>query len=101
MLMEKGYATFKVKDALTEERNHHQQSLFLTTFQEKQWLSSLISFKYYLHEYYKQQGFNNQKFTRVPLTERLSQKIYRPKTNLINENENFKHKTWIPFKRHN
>jgi Fe(3+) dicitrate transport protein len=26
---------------------------------------------------------------------KIKPKIYRPKTNLINENENFKHKTWI------
>jgi hypothetical protein len=42
MLMEKGYATFKVKDAVTKKEITINNS-FLTTFQEKTIFSSLIS----------------------------------------------------------
>jgi hypothetical protein len=39
-------------------------------------------------------GFNNRSLRKLRMNGRLSQYI-DPKTNLINENENFKHKTWI------
>tara|TARA_R110000850_G_scaffold126516_1_gene245297 strand:- start:56 stop:394 length:339 start_codon:yes stop_codon:yes gene_type:complete len=105
MLMEKaGYATFKVKDALTKKEITINNSHFLTTFQEKQMAFQpdfILEYAHYLHEYYKKQGFNNPEVyveSYVALNGRLSQKYIDPKTNLINENENFKHKTWIlPF----
>jgi hypothetical protein len=39
-----GYATFKVKDAVTKKEITINNSHFLTTFQENKWLSNLISF---------------------------------------------------------
>jgi hypothetical protein len=105
MLMEKaGYATFKVKDAVTKKEITINNSHFLTTFQEKQMAFQpdfILEYAHYLHDYYQQQGFNNPEVyveSYVALNGRLSQKYIDPKTNLTNENENFKHKTWIlPF----
>jgi hypothetical protein len=61
----------------------------------------ILEYAHYLHEYYKQQGFNNPSLREsyVALNGRLSQK-YIDKTNLINENENFKHLD-TAFQRHN
>lgn len=105
MLMEKaGYATFRVKDAVTKEVITINNSDFLSIFQEKQMAFQpdfILEYAHYLHDYYKQKGLNNPEVyveSYVALNGRLSQKYIDPKVNLAQENENFKHKTWIlPF----
>ena len=56
---------------------------------------------HYLHNYYLNQGINAPEVyveSYVALNGRLSQKYIDSKINLANENESFKHKTWIlPF----
>ncbi|OCB78399.1 deoxyribonuclease HsdR [Flavobacterium crassostreae] len=106
MLMEKaGYATFIVKDAVTQKQIVVTNSHFLTPFQEKQMAFQpdfILEYAHYLHDYYQQQGVTNPEVyveSYVALNGRLSQKYIDPKINLAQENENFKHKTWIlPFK---
>jgi hypothetical protein len=63
MLMEAGYATFKVK-MLTKKEITINNSHF-NYFPRKQMVfqPDFILHAHYLHEYYEQQGFNNQKFT--------------------------------------
>jgi hypothetical protein len=105
MLMEKaGYTTFRVQDAVTKKQIIVNNSRFLTPFQEKQMAFQpdfILEYAHYLKDYYKQQGLNNPEVyveSYVALNGRLSQKYIDPKINLANENENFKHKTWIlPF----
>ncbi len=104
--MEKaGYATFIVKDAVTQKQIVVTNSHFLTPFQEKQMAFQpdfILEYAHYLHDYYQQQGVTNPEVyveSYVALNGRLSQKYIDPKINLAQENENFKHKTWIlPFK---
>jgi hypothetical protein len=66
-------------------RKKSPSTVTLTTFQENKWLSSLISFEYahYLHEYYKQQGFNNPEvYVESYVAERkIKPKYIDPKTN--------------------
>ncbi|NRT16575.1 hypothetical protein HNP99_002942 [Flavobacterium sp. 28A] len=105
MLIEKaGYATFTVRDAITKKEIIVNNSHFLTTFQEKQMAFQpdfILEYAHYLHNYYQQQGINNPEVyveSYVALNGRLSQKYIDSKINLANENESFKHKTWIlPF----
>jgi hypothetical protein len=105
MLMEKaGYATFKVKDAISKKEITINNSHFLTSFQEKQMAFQpdfILEYAHYLHNYYKKQGINNPEVyveSYVALNGRLSQKYIDPKINLAKENENFEHKNWIlPF----
>lgn len=105
MLMEKaGYATFKVKDAVSKKEITVNNSHFLTPFQEKQMAFQpdfILEYAHYLHNYYKKQGIINPEVyvdSYVALNGRLSQKYIDPKINLANENENFEHKNWIlPF----
>jgi hypothetical protein len=105
MLMEKaGYATFRVQDAVTKKQIIVNNSRFLTPFQEKQMAFQpdfILEYAHYLSDYYKLQGVKNPEVyveSYVALNGRLSQKYIDPKINLANENENFKHKTWIlPF----
>jgi hypothetical protein len=105
MLMEKaGYATFKVKDAISKKEITINNKDFLTPFQEKQMAFQadfILEYAHYLHDYYKKQGVKNPEVyveSYVALNGRLSQKYVDPKINLAKENENFKHKTWIlPF----
>jgi len=105
MLMEKaGYITFTVKDAVTKKEITVNNSHFLTTFQEKQMAFQpdfILQYAHYLHNYYLQQGVNDPEVyveSYIALNGRLSQKYIDSKINLANENESFKHKTWIlPF----
>lgn len=105
MLMEKaGYTTFIVKDAVTKKEIRVNNSHFLTKFQEKQMAFQpdfILEYAHYLHNYYLEQGINTPEVyveSYVALNGRLSQKFIDSKINLANENESFKHKTWIlPF----
>jgi len=105
MLMEKaGYTTFIVRDAVTKKEIRVNNSLFLTPFQEKQMAFQpdfILEYAHYLHDFYEMEGINNPEVyveSYVALNGRLSQKYIDPKINLANENESFKHKTWIlPF----
>ncbi|TDD96167.1 HTTM domain-containing protein [Flavobacterium cellulosilyticum] len=105
MLMEKaGYAEFTVTDALTKKEIKINNSLFLTSFQEKQMSFQpdfILEYAHYLHDYYQQQGINNPEVrveSYVALNGRLSQKFIDPEINLANIHDSFQHKTWIlPF----
>lgn len=105
MLMEKaGYTTFTVIDAITRKEIRVNNSHFLTKFQEKQMAFQpdfILEYAHYLHNYYLNQGINSPEVyveSYVALNGRLSQKYIDSKINLANENESFKHKTWIlPF----
>ncbi|WP_339654459.1 HTTM domain-containing protein [Flavobacterium frigidarium] len=105
MLMEKaGYTTFTVIDAITKKEIRVNNSHFLTKFQEKQMAFQpdfILEYAHYLHNYYLNQGINAPEVyveSYVALNGRLSQKYIDSKINLANENESFKHKTWIlPF----
>ncbi|MFT5754565.1 MAG: hypothetical protein ACI924_001802 [Flavobacterium sp.] len=105
MLMEKaGYTQFKVVDAKTKQEIRVNNSLFLTTFQEKQMSFQpdfILEYAHILRNYYKKQGVANPQVyieSYVALNGRLSQKYIDPNVNLANEKESFKPKNWIlPF----
>ncbi|WPR70074.1 HTTM domain-containing protein [Flavobacterium sp. NG2] len=105
MLMEKaGYAEFMVTDKKNNKNVKVNNSKFLTPFQEKQMAFQpdfILEFAHFLKEQYQKQGFENPEVyvtSYVALNGRLSQQYIDPKINLAEENENFKHKTWIlPF----
>lgn len=105
MLMEKaGYTQFTVIDNKTKETIRINNSLFLTTFQEKQMSFQpdfILEYAHYLHDFYQKQGYNDPEVyveSYVALNGRLSQKYIDPEINLAKENESFLHKTWIlPF----
>lgn len=105
MLMEKaGYAEFIVLDPKNDKSVRVNNNKFLTAFQEKQMSFQpdfILEYAHFLKEYYQKQGFENPEVyvtSYVALNGRLSQKYIDPTINLAQENENFKHKTWIlPF----
>ena len=105
MLMEKaGYAEFIVLDPKNDKSVRVNNAKFLTAFQEKQMSFQpdfILEYAHFLKEYYQKQGFENPEVyvtSYVALNGRLSQKYIDPTINLAQENENFKHKTWIlPF----
>ena len=105
MLMEKaGYTQFIVTDPKSQKTIRVNNSLFLSTFQEKQMSFQpdfILEYAHFLHEYYQNTGIENPEVrveSYVALNGRLSQKYIDPKINLTNENESFRHKTWIlPF----
>jgi hypothetical protein len=105
MLMEKaGYTQFKVVDAKTKQEIRVNNSLFLTTFQEKQMSFQpdfILEYAHILRNYYKKQGVANPQVyieSYVALNGRLSQKYIDPNVNLANKKESFKPKNWIlPF----
>jgi hypothetical protein len=105
MLMEKaGYAQFYVTDAITKEKTLVNNSLFLSTFQEKQMATQpdfILEYAHYLHDYYKDTGINDPIITvtsYVALNGRLSQMYIDPKVNLAKEKDSFQHKNWLlPF----
>lgn len=105
MLMEKaGYTQFIVTDPKTQKTIRVNNSLFLSTFQEKQMSFQpdfILEYAHFLHDYYQNTGIENPEVrvgSYVALNGRLSQKYIDPKINLTNENESFSHKTWIlPF----
>jgi hypothetical protein len=105
MLMEKaGYTQFKVVDAKNKQEIRVNNSLFLTTFQEKQMSFQpdfILEYAHILRNYYKNQGIENPQVyieSYVALNGRLSQKYIDSNVNLANEKESFKHKNWIlPF----
>ena len=105
MLMEKaGYTEFTVVDTKTKKYIRVNNTLFLTTLQEKQMAFQpdfILEYAHFLHDYYQKQGVNEPEVyveSYVALNGRLSQKYINPKINLAKENETFQHKTWIlPF----
>ncbi|MGA9637346.1 HTTM domain-containing protein [Flavobacterium sp.] len=105
MLMEKaGYAEFTVTDVKNNKSIRVNNTNFLTAFQEKQMAFQpdfILEYAHFLKEYYQKQGFENPEVhvqSYVALNGRLSKQYIDPKINLAQENENFKHKTWIlPF----
>ncbi len=105
MIMEKaGYTQFIVKDKISKKEIRINNSLFLTTFQEKQMSFQpdfILEYSHYLYAYYKNQGIKEPEVyveSYVALNGRLSQKYINPKINLAKEYESFQPKTWIlPF----
>ncbi|MCX2681099.1 HTTM domain-containing protein [Galbibacter sp. EGI 63066] len=105
MLMEKaGHADFKVKDAVTKQSFHVDNSEFLTPFQEKQMSFQpdfILEYAHFLHDHYKKQGITNPEIyvnSYVTLNGRRSRPFIDSTVNLADEKESFAHKTWIlPF----
>ncbi len=104
MLMEKaGYAQFTVNDDAGHQTivNNTQ---FLTPLQEKMMSTQpdmLLQYAHLLRDHYQQQGFTNPQVyvdSYVALNGRLGKPLVGPTTNLANEQDSFRHKTWItPF----
>ncbi|MEZ4877169.1 MAG: HTTM domain-containing protein [Flavobacterium sp.] len=105
MLMEKaGYTQFKVVDSKTKKEIRVNNSLFLTTFQEKQMAFQpdfILEYAHILKKFYEKQGVSNPQVyveSYVALNGRLSQKYIDPNVDLAKEKESFKPKYWIvPF----
>lgn len=105
MLMEKsGYAQFKIVDEVSGKRFYVDNSDFLTPLQEKQMSfqpDMILEYAQYLRDHFEKQGHKNVAVfadVRVALNGRLSTQFIDPNTNLAQEKESFKHKTWItPF----
>lgn len=104
MLMEKaGTAQFIVKDS----RGRYvavDNAEFLTTLQEKMMATQpdmILQYAHILRDYYKQRGFESPQVyvdSYVALNGRIGRPFIDPHTDLANERESFKHKTWIlPF----
>lgn len=103
--MEKnGYINFIVTDVETKQKIRVNNRDFLTSFQEKQMAFQpdfILEYAHYLRNYYSNRGFHNPEVrveSFISMNGRLSQPYIDPNKNLIEENESFKHKTWIlPF----
>jgi hypothetical protein len=101
MLMEKaGYAQFTVKD----DAGHQtivNNTRFLTPLQEKMMATQpdmILQYAHLLRDHYRRQGFVNPQVyvdSYVALNGRLGKPLIDPTTNLANEQDSFRHKTWI------
>ena len=106
MLMEKqGHTTFKIKNKTTGSFFYVNNADFLSSFQEKQMAYQpdfILEYAHFLGDHFSKQGHKNvQVFAAsyVALNGRLSQPFIDPDVDLYQEQESFKHKTWIlPFK---
>lgn len=101
MLMEKaGYAQFTVKDN-SGNRAIVNNTEFLTPLQEKMMSTQpdmMLQYAHLLRDYYAQHGFRSPQVyvdSYVALNGRLGKPLINPNTNLANEQESFKHKSWI------
>ncbi|MBZ9730135.1 HTTM domain-containing protein [Salegentibacter sp. JZCK2] len=105
MLMEKaGYAQLKVVDGETGKRFYVDNSDFLTPFQEKQMSTQpdfILQYAHFLADHFKKDGHENIEIyveSYVALNGRKSTSYIDPDTNLLEEKDSFKHKTFIlPF----
>jgi len=105
MLMEKaGYAQFKVVDGKTGKRFYVDNSDFLTPFQEKQMAIQpdfILQYAHYLADHFRKDGHENIEIyveSYVALNGRKSTSYIDSDTNLLEEKDSFKHKTFIlPF----
>lgn len=105
MLIEKaGYSNFKVVNKTTGERFYVDNSDFLTSFQEKQMSFQpdfILEYAHYLKNHFEGQGHENIGVyveSYVALNGRRSQLYIDPNTDLTQEKESFKSKSWIlPF----
>ena len=77
---------------------------YLTPFQEKQMSfqpDMILEFAHFLGKHYESMGFNNPKVTVdcfVSFNGRLSTRLIRPQTNLLDFKDSFSQKSWvIPF----
>jgi hypothetical protein len=104
MLMEKaGHAEFVVKD-INGKQVIVDNSIFLTTLQEKMMATQpdmILQYAHILRDHYAQQGFQSPKVyvdSYVALNGRLGKTLIDPNTDLAKEKDSFEHKTWIlPF----
>ncbi len=105
MLMEKaGYAQFKVVDGETGKRFYVDNSDFLNPFQEKQMAIQpdfILQYAHYLADHFRKDGHENIEIyveSYVALNGRKSTSYIDSDTNLLEEKDSFKHKTFIlPF----
>ena len=105
MLMEKsGYTSFKVVSQKTGESFMVDNEEFLTRYQIKQMSfqpDMILEYAHFLGDYYSAQGMEQVAIfaeSYVALNGRRSQVFIDPAVDLYQEQENFKHKTWIlPF----
>ncbi len=105
MLMEKmGYAQFIVKDEKTGEKIAVNNNHFLTRNQEKMMASQpdfILQYANLLHDHYEQQGMNNPEVyatVYVGMNGRRSRLFVDTSVNLAQEQDGFKHKSWLlPF----
>lgn len=105
MLMEKaGYAQFRVLDADTGKHFYVDNSDFLTPFQEKQMATQpdfILQYAGYLADHFRKKGHQNLKIyvdSYVALNGRKSAPYIDPNVNLLEQEDTFKHKTYIlPF----
>ena len=102
MLMEKaGYAQFKVVNTETGKQFYVDNSDFLSPLQEKQMSTQpdfILEYAQFLGRHFKSQGHQNiQVFVEsyVALNGRRSQPYINPKVDLLQQRDNFNHKTWI------
>lgn len=105
MLMEKsGYTSFKVVSQKTGASFVVDNEQFLTRYQIKQMSfqpDMILEYAHFLGDYYSDQGIEQVAIfaeSYVALNGRRSQVFIDPAVDLYQEQENFKHKTWIlPF----
>lgn len=105
MLMEKaGYAQFKIVDGESGRWFYVDNSDFLTPFQEKQMSFQpdfILEYAHYLRDHFTEQGHKAVEVyvdCQVALNGRMSTRFIDPDVDLAQEQESFKHKTWIvPF----
>lgn len=105
MLMEKaGYAQFKIVDGESGRWFYVDNSDFLTAFQEKQMSFQpdfILEYAHYLRDHFTEQGHKAVEVyvdCQVALNGRMSTRFIDPDVDLAQEQESFKHKTWIvPF----
>ncbi len=101
MLMEKaGYAQFLVRDNLGKQQIVNN-SLFLTTLQEKMMATQpdmMLHYAHILRDFYKKQGFDTPQVyvdSYVTLNGRLGRPLIEPQTDLAKQTESFLAKPWI------
>ncbi|MCV9385914.1 HTTM domain-containing protein [Reichenbachiella ulvae] len=105
MLMEKsGKATFKVVDGQSNKWLYVDNTVFLTSFQEKQMATQpdfILTYAHFLKEHYEGEGWAEVEVyvdSFVALNGRISKRYIDPSVDLTKEKESFGHKTWIlPF----
>lgn len=104
MLMEKaGYAQFTIRDN-TGNQIVVNNSEFLTPLQEKMMSTQpdmILQYAHLLYDHYSKQGFNDPEVyvdSYVALNGRMGKPLVYPDVNLAQQQESFRHKTWItPF----
>jgi len=102
MLMEKvGYAQFKIVDSVTKKWFYVDNTVYLTSFQEKQMATQpdfILQYAKFLEERFRESGHQNIEIyveSYVTLNGRFSTPFIDPNVDLTQQKESFKHKNWI------